>query len=56
MASEVPQEGALTPIPFSVYFSEIPSLATQLGVTCGMFADDIKICKNVNGPNDYIAL
>lgn len=41
---------------FSIYTVEIPSLVNQYGVMYKMFADDIKILKNITSAEDPTAL
>lgn len=49
-SSGVPQGSVLSPILFNVYTREIPSLVNNTGVTCQMFADDLKVYSCVSDP------
>lgn len=42
-SSGVPQGSVLSPILFNIYTREIPSLINRFGVSCKVFADDLKI-------------
>ncbi|EYC02201.1 hypothetical protein Y032_0101g3363 [Ancylostoma ceylanicum] len=55
VTSGVPQGGVLSPILFIIYTSQIPALVSQYGVSCKMFADDIKIYKNISRNDDHAA-
>ncbi|EYB89180.1 hypothetical protein Y032_0235g3198 [Ancylostoma ceylanicum] len=56
VTSGVPQGGVLSPILFIIYTSQIPGLVSRYGVSCKMFADDIKIYKNISSNDDRVAL
>lgn len=51
VASEVPQEGVLSPILFSIYTADLPVLLLDSRVEGRQFADDLKIyCEFVEVP------
>lgn len=48
--------GVLSPFLFLVNTAELPSLITQLGVTCVMYADDVKVYKVIESVEDSLSL
>lgn len=50
--SGVPQGGVLSPILFLLYTYELPGYVNNLGVTCKMYADDVKIYKKIEHAGD----
>lgn len=56
ITSGVPQGGVLSPILFIIYTSDLPVLVERRGVKCKMFADDIKVYKNITSEEDHLAL
>ena len=50
--SGVPQGSVLAPVLFCIYTYDLPHLVEALGVTCKMFADDVKIYKPVANSAD----
>lgn len=50
--SGVPQGGVLSPLLFLLYTYELPGLINNWSVKCNMYADDVKIYKRIDGPED----
>lgn len=50
--SGVPQGGVLSPLLFLLYTFELPAKIARLGAACKMYADDIKIYKEIENVQD----
>lgn len=48
VTSGVPQGGVLSPILFLLYTYELPDCIASLGVSCKVYADDVKIYKRID--------
>ena len=53
VASGVPEGSICGPILFVLFCNDIPS---YLSSTCLMYADDLKLCKQIRSPDDAVAL
>ena len=51
--SGIPQGSVLGPILFVVFINDMPNSAL---ITCNMFADDAKVYREINKPDDHVAL
>lgn len=56
VTSGVPQGGVLSPVLFIIYTSDLPDQIDKFNVKCSMFADDVKLYKNISKPEDCLAL
>ena len=50
--SGVPQGGVLSPLLFLIYTYDLPKKLSEIGVTCKMYADDLKIYRIVENDSD----
>lgn len=55
ITSGVPQGGVLSPILFNIFTSEIPEMLLNV-CDCAMYADDVKLYKVIDGPDDELCL
>ena len=53
MKSGIPQGSALGPVLFVVFINDMPNSVLS---TCNRFADDTKVYREINNPEDHKAL